>query len=106
MAKSQFFGKLKLDRLHKCAHDLSVTGHFSVKVDLTQFRKYRSICNRQVQHIRVEHLLFFRIRNELQFVKAKRVISLEFPPFVKLNEVKLGWRNTIGYWSYMTNVLQ
>ena len=56
-----------------------VTGHFSVKVDFTQFRKYRSLCNRQVKHIGVEHLLFFRIRNELQFVKARKVISLEFP---------------------------
>ena len=52
-----------------------VTGHFSVKVDLTQFRKYRSLCYRQVKHRGVEHLLFFGIRNELQFVRARKVIS-------------------------------
>ena len=34
----------------------------------------------------VEHLLFFRIRNELQFVKARKVISLELPPFVMLTQ--------------------
>ena len=51
----------------------------------------------------VKHLLFFRIRNELQFVKAQKVISLEFAPFVKLTQVKLSCRNTIGYGSYMTN---
>ena len=39
---------------------LLVTGHFSVKIDFTQFRKYRSLCNRQVKHIGAEHLLFFR----------------------------------------------
>ena len=31
-----------------------VTEHFSVKVELTQFRKYRSLCNRQVKHIGAE----------------------------------------------------
>ena len=56
--------------------------------------------------IGVEHLLFFRIRNELQFVKARKVISLEFPRFVKLTQVKLSCRNTIGHGSYMTNGLQ
>ena len=81
-------------------------GHFSVKVDFTQFRKYRNLCNRHVKHIGVEHPLFFGIRNELQFVEARKVISLEFPPFVKLTQVKLRCRNTIGYGSYMTNVLQ
>ena len=84
----------------------SVTGHFSVKIDFTQFRKYRSLCSRQVKHIGVEHLLFFRMRNELQFVKARKVISLEFTPFVRLTQVKLSRQNTIGYGSYMTNVLQ
>ena len=84
----------------------SVTEHFSVKIDFTQFRKYCSLCSRQVKHIGVEHLLFFRIRNELQFVKARKVISLEFPPFAKLTQVKLSCRNTIGYGSYMTNVVQ
>ena len=65
-------------------------GHFSVKIDFTQFRKYRSVCNCQVKHIGVEHLLFFRIRNNLQFVKARKVlISLAFPPFVKFTQVKL-----------------
>ena len=54
---------------------LFVTGHFSVKVDLTQFKKYRSLYYRQVKHIGVEHLLFFRIRNELQLVKARKGIS-------------------------------
>ena len=59
----------------------AVTGHFSVKVDFTWFRKYRSLCNCQVNHVGVEHLLFFRIRNELQFVKVQKVIiCLEFPP--------------------------
>ena len=82
---------------------LSVTGHFSVKEDFTQFRKYRSLCSRQVKPIGVEHLLFFRIRNELQFVKARKEISLEFPSFSKLTQ---SCRNTIGYGSYMTNVLQ
>ena len=53
----------------------SVTGHFSVKVDLTQFKKYRSLCYCQVKHIGVEHLLLFRIRNELQLVKARKGIS-------------------------------
>ena len=82
-------------------------GHFSVKIDFTQFRKYRSLCNRQVKPIGVEHpALFFRIRNELQFVKARKVIFLEFAPFVKVTQVKLSCRNTIGYGSYMTNVLQ
>ena len=82
-----------------------VTGHFSVKVDLTQFRKYHSLRNRQVKHIGVEHLLLFRIRNELQFAKARKVISLEFPPFATLTQVKLSCRNTNGYGSYnnMTN---
>ena len=83
---------------HSC-----VTGHFSVKVDFTQFRKYWSLCNRQVKHTGVQHPMFFRIRNELQFVKARKVISLEFPPFVKLTQVKLSCRNTISYGSYMTN---
>ena len=79
---------------------LSVTGHFSVKINFTvQFRKYRSLCSRQVKPIGVEHLLFFRIRNELQFVKARKVFS-------KLTQVKLSCRNTIGDGSYMTNVLQ
>ena len=64
-----------------------VTGHFSVKVDLTQFRKYHSLLNRQVKYIGVEHLLLFRIRNELQFVTARKVISLEFPPFATLTQV-------------------
>ena len=53
-----------------------------------------------------KHLPFFRIRNELQFVKARKVIPLEFPPFAKLTQVKLSCRNAIGYGSYMTNVLQ
>ena len=44
-------------------HFLAVTGHFSVKVDHTQLRKYRSLCNRQVNYIGVEHLLSIRIRN-------------------------------------------
>ena len=47
---------------------------FQKKEDLTQFRKYRSLRNRQVNHIGVERLMFFRIINELQFVKA-RIIS-------------------------------
>ena len=51
---------------------LSVTGHFSVKIDFTQFRKYRSVGSHQVKPISVEHLLYFRIRNELQFVKAQK----------------------------------
>ena len=63
--------------------------HFSVEIDFTQFRKYRCLCNRQVKHIGVEHPLFFPIRNELQFIKARKVISLEFPRFVQLTEVKL-----------------
>ena len=83
-----------------------VTRHFSVKKDFTQFRKYRNLCSRQVKPIGVEHLLFFRIRNELQFAKARKVISSEFPPFAKLTKVKLSCRNNIGYGSYMTNVLQ
>ena len=78
---------------------------FFSKIDFTQFRKYRSLCGRQVKNIGVEHLLFVRIRNELQFVKARKVISLEFTPFVRLKQVKLSCRNTIGYGSYMTNVL-
>ena len=87
--------------------DRTVTGHFSVKVDLTQFRKYHSLCSHQVKHMGVEHLLFFRIRNELQFVKARKVISLEFPPpFAKLTQVKLSCQNTIDYGSFMTNILQ
>ena len=81
-------------------------GTFFSKLDFTQFRKYRSLCSRQVKPIGVEHLLFFRIRNELQFVKARKVIPLEFPPFAKLTQVKLSCRNAIGYGSYMTNVLQ
>ena len=66
-----------------------VMGHFSVKIDFTQFRKYRSLCNRQVKHIGVDYLLFFRIKNELQLVKARKVISLEFLPFGKLTQMKL-----------------
>ena len=75
----------------------NVTTNFSVKIDFTQSRKYRSLCNRQVKHIGVGHPLFFRIRNGLQFVKARKVISLEFLPFVKLTQVKLSCQNTIGY---------
>ena len=33
---------------------LIVTGHFSVKVDLTYFRKYCSICNRRANNIGIE----------------------------------------------------
>ena len=73
--------------------DAHVMGYFSVKVDLTQFRKYHSLCNRQVNHIGVEHQLFLQ------------VISLEFPPFAKLTQVKLSCQNSIGCESYMTNVL-
>ena len=58
------------------------------KIDFIQFRKYRSLCNRQVKHIGVEHPLFFR--------KAQKVFSLEFPPFAKPTQVKLSCRNTIG----------
>ena len=90
--------------------NISVAGHFSVKIDFTQFRKYRSLCSREVKRIGVEHLLFFRIRNEGEefssVAKARKVISLEFAPFVKLTKVKLSCRNAIGYGSYMTNVLQ
>ena len=75
----------------------NVTRHFSVRIDFTQFGKYRSFCNRQVKHIGVGHPLFFRIRNVPQFVKARKVISLEFLPFVKLTQVKLSSQNTIGY---------
>ena len=82
-----------------------ITGHLSVKIYFTQLRKYRSLCNRQVNHVGVEHLLFFRIRNELQFVKARKVMSLEFPPFVELTHMKLSCRNTTGYGSHMTSVL-
>ena len=80
-------------------------GTFLGKNRFHSVSEYRSLCSRQVKHIGVEHLLFFRIRNELQFVKARKVISLEFPPFAKLTQVKLSCRNTIGYGSYMTNVL-
>ena len=51
------------------------------------YRKYRNLCNRQENHIGAEHLLFFPIRNELPFVKARKVKSLEFPPFAKLTLV-------------------
>ena len=56
---------------------------FLAKADLTQFRKYRNLCSRQVKHIGVEDLLFFRIRNEIQLVKTRRVRTLEFLPFAK-----------------------
>ena len=59
-----------------------------------------SLCNRQVKHISVEHLLFFGIRNELQFLKVRKAISLEFPQFAKLTQVKLSCRNTIFYGCY------
>ena len=51
-------------------------------------------------------MLFFWVRIELQFVKARKVISLEFPLFATLGEVKSSCRNTIGYGTYMSNVLQ
>ena len=35
---------------------LLFSGYFSVKVYLTQFRKYRNLCNRQVKHIGVANL--------------------------------------------------
>ena len=94
------YKKIYLHAYEKCH------GTFFSKIDFTQFRKYRSLCSRQVKHIGVEHLMFFRIRNELQFVKARKVISLEFPLFAKLTQVKLSCRNTLGYGSYMTDVLQ
>ena len=73
--------------------------HFSAKIDLTQFRKYCIICNRQ-------HPLLFRIRKELQFVEPQKVLSSEFPPFTKFTQViELSCRNTIGYESYLTKIL-
>ena len=41
-------GKL---RLSDVVNGETVTGHFSVKVEFTHFRKYRSLCNRQVNLI-------------------------------------------------------
>ena len=40
---------------------INITGRFSVKVDLTQFKKYSSLCNPQVNGIDVCHLLNFSL---------------------------------------------
>ena len=60
---------------------VTVTGHFSVKKDLTQFRKYRSL----------EHLLFFRMRNELQCVKAQKGSLQNFLHLLSLKLFKYYW---------------
>ena len=54
-------------RLKCVVENGGITGHFSVKVDLTQLRKYRSLCNCQVNLVGVENLLFFRIRTKMSF---------------------------------------
>ena len=60
----------------------SVTGHFSHSVsEISSHTAFVTVklVKPGVKHIGVEHLLFFRIRNELQFVKAREAIPLEFP---------------------------
>ena len=78
-----------------------VTGLFSVKVDLIQLRNIAAFVI-----IKQNTAVGFRIRNELRLIKARKVRSLEFSQFSKIKQVKCSCRNTIGYGSCMTSVLQ